>query len=427
MVPDCLSRIPISALTVETDDCLLAPVTMGIDYAALAAAQRECLDIKAYRTAITDLELQDVQWGNGAFTLLCDVSQGHPRPIVPPSFRRQVFNNLHAVSHPGIRSSQVLVGQRFVWHGMRKDVAEWCRTCLACQAAKVHRHVHSPVEAIPVPSRHFSHVNVDIVGPLPASRGFHYLLTVMDRTTRWPEAIPLVGITAQECARAFIGDWVSRYGVPLEMTSDRGRQFTSSLWSAMAKALDCKLYHTTAFHPQGNGMVERAHRHMKDSLRARLSSPSWMDDLPWVLLGIRSTPKLDLGASPAAFVFRHSPLLPGDFVSPPAPTPLPLIPRFPQHHASPGKVDNRHTLSKATHVFVRIDGHRSPLQRPYTGPFPVLERGPKHFKIKFANGREDRVSVDRLKAARLPADYASDVSSPVPPRRQCRRRQRRRS
>ena len=72
------------------------------------------------------------------------------------------------------------------------------------------------------------------------------------------------------------------------MTSDRGRQFLSSLWSEMARSLGTQLHRTTSYHPQANGMVERFHRSLKASLRARLHDGNWIDELPWVLLGLRT-------------------------------------------------------------------------------------------------------------------------------------------
>ena len=125
------------------------------------------------------------------------------------------------------------------------------------------------------------------MGPLPPSSGFTHLLTIMDRTTRWPEAIPLRDTTTTECARALISTWIARFGVPLDMTSDRGPQFTSAMWSTIASQLGIQLHRTTAYHPQANGLVERFHRTLNASLKARLSSPNWVDELPWVLLGIR--------------------------------------------------------------------------------------------------------------------------------------------
>ncbi|KAJ8389879.1 hypothetical protein AAFF_G00113480 [Aldrovandia affinis] len=60
----------------------------------------------------------------------------------------------------------------------------------ACQRAKVHRHIKAPLERFSVPERRFDHVNADLVGPLPPSHGYTYLFTMVDRTTRWPEAVP---------------------------------------------------------------------------------------------------------------------------------------------------------------------------------------------------------------------------------------------
>ena len=91
------------------------------------------------------------------------------------------------------------------------------------------------------------------------------------------EAIPLTRISAAECAFAMFHGWISRFGVPAVITSDRGAQFISSLWSAICSLLNIKHKTTTAFHPQSNGMVERFHRQLKNSLRARLASSSWFE------------------------------------------------------------------------------------------------------------------------------------------------------
>ena len=80
---------------------------------------------------------------------------------------------------------------RFFWPSLSKDVSVWTRACLSYQKNKIHRHAHSPVLNIPVPARTFSHVHIDLVGPLPACEGYTYLLTTMDRTTRGPDAVPL--------------------------------------------------------------------------------------------------------------------------------------------------------------------------------------------------------------------------------------------
>ena len=70
----------------------------------------------------------------------------------------------------------------------------------------------------------------------------------------------------------------------------------------------------TTSYRQANGLVERFHRHLKSALRVRLTGPNWIDELPWVLLGIRTVPKEDLRTSSAELVYGAPLTVPGDFV-----------------------------------------------------------------------------------------------------------------
>lgn len=414
VVADALSRAAISA------------ISGGIDFSALAAAQRaDPVDMAACRTAITGLQLKDIPFGPNNTTLLCDVSLGRPRPLVPASFRRRIFDTLHGLSHPGIRATRKLVARKYVWHGLGRQVGEWAKTCIACQRAKVNRHLRTPLSTYNEPILRFDHVNVDLVGPLPPSNGFTHLLTVVDRVTRWPEAIPLASTKTKDVADAFLSGWITRYGLPSDVSSDRGPQFTSQLWEDLSNLLGTKLHRTTAYHPQANGLVERFHRSMKASLKARCQSPSWTSDLHWVMLGLRTMPKEDLGTSPAELVFGAPLTVPGEFVGHGQGEPVPellrrlrdnvaeLRPVPPVHH-SPPTTSVPTSLSLAKFVFIRHDSHKSPLQPPYDGPFRVLAAGDKFFKIQVGH-REETISIDRLKIAHV--DEADEVQVAQPPRR----------
>lgn len=413
-VADALSRTTVAA--VHT----LLP---GIDYSALAAAQLTDEELPAYRTAISGLVLQDIPLGPAGTTLLCDVSVGHPRPIVPASWRRHVFDAVHSLAHPSVRATQTLVASKFVWHGLRKQVAHWARTCVPCQTSKIQQHVKSPVSTFTVPQRRFDHIHVDIVGPLPSSRGFTHLFTIIDRFTRWPEAIPLSDTSTQACARALITHWIARFGLPCHMTSDRGSQFTSDLWSTVARLLGTQIHHTTAYHPQANGLVERFHRHLKQALRARLTGPDWSDALPWVLLGIRTAPKEDLNSSSAELVYGAPLTVPGDFLANPQEpqTPTDFLPQLRAKVGGLAPVPTtRHgtkrtsvpaQLNDSHFVFLRRDAHRTPLERPYEGPFRVLSRSAKTFQLDMG-GRPETVTVDRLKPAHLDIDQPVIVAQP---------------
>ena len=306
VVADALSRIEIDA------------VSVGLDLTELAAAQRNDPDFIAVRTAITGLTLEERDVSG--VILLGDVSRSTFRPWIPAALRHRVFNLHHDLAHPGAKASVRLLTQRFVWHNIKRDVSKWARQCLACQRAKIHRHTKPRLEKLPVPEGRFRHVHVDLVGPLPPSDGHTYLLTAVDRFSRWPEAFPLRSIDAPTVAQAFTLGWVARFGVPDVIISDRGPQFVSSLWGEMARTLGADLHHTTAYHPQSNGMVERLHRQLKAALTARLQGAAWIRQLPWVLLGIRAATKEDLDCSPAELVFGGQLRLPGQ---PPEEGPFP--------------------------------------------------------------------------------------------------------
>jgi Integrase core domain len=129
---------------------------------------------------------------------------------------------------------------------MTSDLNQWSQECLSCQKSKVHTHISPPSQPIPIPSRYFSHIHIDIVGPLPPSQGHTHIFNMIDHTTRWLEAIPLLSTSSKSCAEALISSWISRFGIPHTIKSDRGSQFTSSIWHSLSSLLNISNIHTTA-------------------------------------------------------------------------------------------------------------------------------------------------------------------------------------
>ncbi len=273
MVLDALSRLA-AATTGTARVCAAIADRSPLDLKDMALRQILCPQVKALRSS-TGLRI--ITQKVGELDLIVDSSTGTFRPLVPRDLRPQVFEHLHGTAHPGRWAARRLISSRYVWKGLSTDVTACVKARLGCQRAKVHRHVQVPPQHIPIPTRRFSHIHVDLVGPLPASKGFTYLFTIIHRTSRWPEAIPIAATSTVDCANALFQGWVSRFGVPAVITSDRGTQFTSSLWAALCSLLNIQHSQNTAYHPQSNGMVERFHRCLKDALRAKQSASA----APW--------------------------------------------------------------------------------------------------------------------------------------------------
>jgi hypothetical protein len=133
---------------------------------------------------------------SAGISILVDTSSGVLRPLVPRQHCRRVFDAIHSLAHPSVRATRCLISSRFVWPCLADDIKRWCSSCQACAAAKVTKQHTAAPQAIAIPTTRFSHLHVDLVGPLPAAAdGSAHLLTTVDRSTRWAEAFPLQSAT----------------------------------------------------------------------------------------------------------------------------------------------------------------------------------------------------------------------------------------
>ncbi|PAA92161.1 hypothetical protein BOX15_Mlig008949g9 [Macrostomum lignano] len=411
VIADALSRLPDFPVNdhvsnIATVAVVAAPSSQfPVDLPSIAEAQRPESFSPAPNIRSYSLDKDVVVW--------CETSTPYPRPIIPPSLRDAVIASFHRLGHFGYRKTAKLITERYFWPGMRKSIKTYCWNCQDCQRSKVTRHTVSPQQAFALPSNRFEAVHIDIVGPLPPAnattfghQSARYLLTMVDRSTGWLEATPLESITAEVVAHAFVSSWVSRYGVPLYVITDRGRQFESEFFHSVSSSIGFHRLRTTAYHPQTNGKVERAHRTLKTMLRAR--GNDWLTDLPVALLAMHVAPD-DQGISPFTRVTGELPMVPRILTSEPlAPTDIrtrlqELLTELPSPHAKTHEPRSYvpKDLEMAEFVWVRVDRVRSPLEAPYSGPYRVKQRTDKFFVIFLPSGNTESVSIDRLKPARL--------------------------
>ena len=305
VVADCLSRK--TASVIEENE--------AINFFEMAAVQQRDPIIDHIQTSKNLLKLEYRSLPNKV-SILGDILTETFRSLVPEDFRRKAFDLFHSLSYFGIKGTQKLISRKYTWPGMKADVKQWCLSCVACQQSKIQRHPMSPLQGFVPISQKFQHIHVDIVSPLPSSCDHTYLLTIVDRFSRWFKALPLRDISAKSFADAFVLHFVARYGAPATLTADRGKQFTSGLWKDLAKFLGCELINTTSYNPKANGIVERYHLVLKASIKAQKQPSDWYSNLGRILPGLRTTMRNDMGFSPAEMLYSSSLRLPGEFLSP---------------------------------------------------------------------------------------------------------------
>lgn len=414
IVADTLSRVNnVSSISFSS----------ALDYKLIAQQQKVDDELKQLRKRRSGLSLVKVQFQKVFLT--CDVSTGSPRPYIPSSLRKDVFEHVHNLCHAGVKPTTKLIKKSFIWPSMTKDIEIFCKSCIPCQKTKTQKHNKTAFQPISTPNSRFEHVHIDIVGPLPPSEGFTYCLTLIDRFSRWPEAIPIQDISAETVAKAFYLNWISRFGIPLRLTTDQGVQFESFLFTELNKLLGTRKIRTTAYHPQANGMIERWHTTLKNAIKCH-ANHRWMETLPTILLGLRSVILENINASPAELVYGTTLRLPFHFFENSTPTILPnhnmFIERLKEimNNLKPVPSSNHNTKHKTfvhkdmetcTHVFIRNDSVRKSLQATYDGPFEVIARNQKHFTVN-VKGKHKQISLDRLKPM-FTADFSSNKNRPA--------------
>ncbi|XP_057330861.1 uncharacterized protein LOC130671157 [Microplitis mediator] len=164
-----------------------------------------------------------------------------------------------------------------------------------------------------------------------------------------------------------------------------------------------KHLHTTPYHPQANGLVERLHRQLKAALLCH--QESWYDALPAVLLGLRAAWKVDIQTTPAELVYGEPIRLPGELLTPSNKTsPHDIINTLKRHFNLLVPTErSRHgkysvfcfrNLSTRSHVLVRNDQVRPSFSPPYEGPYRVITRHDKYFIVNFEDDKSPFLWTD---------------------------------
>ena len=240
-------------------------------------------------------------------------SKVHRQLLVPSSIRDHVLRLAHDSifgGHQGIRKTKAKVLLDFYWPGVQADVARYCRSCDICQKTYPKGRVPKiPIGEMPLIDTPFARVAVDLVGPIhpPSEKGNRFILSLVDYATRYPEAKALKYIDSESVAEALV-QMFSRVGVPTEILSDMGKQFTSDLMQKVSRLLSVSQLTTTPYNPACNGLVEKFNGTLKNMLKKLcVEKPKQWDRFIYPLLfAYREAPQDSLGFSPFELLYGRT-------------------------------------------------------------------------------------------------------------------------
>ena len=204
-----------------------------------------------------------------------------------------------------------LVSRNYWWPSMSLFVKKYVAGCDICQRMKNHpQQPYGPLMPNPVPHGPWEIISVDLITQLPRSRGYDSIAVYVDHHSGQVHCIPCKAtIDAEGTADLHYKEIFRLHGIPLKVYSDRGPQFSARFMRALYKLLGIETGLTTAFHPQGNGKVERMNQMIEMFLRLFVNArqDDWADYLPTAEFTINSRVSSSTGHSSFEVVYRYNP------------------------------------------------------------------------------------------------------------------------
>ncbi|KAK3743518.1 hypothetical protein QZH41_015906, partial [Actinostola sp. cb2023] len=285
---------------------------------AWAEVSAESCAVKAYWSQWARVQLHD-----GVLYRRWETDSGEDvqwQLVVPRTLRPEVLRAMHdakTAGHLGVSKTLGRVRQRFYWHRCSQTVRDWCRRCDLCAARKKPQRTPRAAMRNYNVGAPMERVALDVLGPLPESDNSNkYVLVVADYFTKWTEAYAIPNQEAVTVATKVVDEFVARFGVPLQIHSDQGRNFESAVFKEMCTLLGIEKTRTTPLHPQSDGMVERYNRTL-ESMMAKFTAENqrdWDVHLPLLMMAYRTAVHETTGCTPSMLMLGREAAMPVDLL-----------------------------------------------------------------------------------------------------------------
>ena len=180
--------------------------------------------------------------------------------IVPREMKTEILYRMHSgimAGHLGRKKTKGKLLARYYWYKVREDINNWIMQCAICGANKLPcRTPRAPMGNMRVGAP-LDRITTDFVGPLPITpRGNRYILVGTDSFTKWVEVFAVPDQSAETTARTILNEFIARYGYPIDLHSDQGRNYESAIFKELCQLLEIRKTRTSPRNPRCNGQAE---------------------------------------------------------------------------------------------------------------------------------------------------------------------------
>ena len=242
--------------------------------------------------------------------------------VIPREAKSLIKDIIHAhhnpntMGHFGRHRTLAKIRRYYYWPGMQQDCKEYIKTCAECQAHKTpapNKYGHQLHPSLPNGPN--ARISIDLIGPLPTTAaGYKYGLIMIDYFTKWTVVVPISNKGEKEVAEAIYKHWYCKFGIPFEIQTDQGNEFTNDLLKRINSRLNIGHQVTTPYNPSPNGQVENFNRTLKASLSiyAEDHPSNWDCFIEGIAWAYNSSLHRQTGFSPFYLMYGREPRLPTD-------------------------------------------------------------------------------------------------------------------
>ncbi len=357
--------------------------------------------------------------------------------MVPQHLIKNILAEAHGhllSGHFGVSKTKHRILQSYYWPNMDKDIIKHLKMCDKCQVTKTSKVLPELLSPLPQCMEPNQRIHADLFGPLKTmSRDKKFILCLTVTFTKYVELVTIPNKEAFTVAMAILNRWICRFGLPLEIVTDQGKEFTNLMAQQLFKALNIKHSTTSSYHPQCNSQAEVCNKTIAKYLAAFVDSSTldWEPYVPALMFTYNTSFHRSIQATPFRLEARLPAFFAPDFcrLHDPDLADNDLLSML--HHARDLAVQNNlfatdkqkeyfdrqalhHTFHEGQFVLLNefnfLNKNRK-LAPKYSGPFKILRvKGPHNVELLLTNGRKIVVNVAHVKKYFSPETTSSENS-----------------